>query len=103
MTVVSSRLAEPRLRVLLGGPDDRGAVPGLAAAAEWLLAIHHGAAGRGRLRVLDAGSLEPVTDPLPVGPWPRRVAWHPGRRAAFVLSGGPRGAACRAASRTAVR
>jgi hypothetical protein len=92
MTVVSSRLAEPRLRVLLGGPDDRGAVPGLAAAAEWLLAIHHGAAGRGRLRVLDAGSLEPVTDPLPVGPWPRRVAWHPGRRAAFVLSCGPRGA-----------
>ncbi|WP_405092788.1 matrixin family metalloprotease [Micromonospora sp. NBC_01392] len=78
----------PPFHVRLGTPEDPGSVHGLVLAGTVLLATHYGASGRGKLHVLDPRTLAPVADPMPVGHYPRAVAWHPGRRTAYVMNWG---------------
>ncbi|WP_433652241.1 matrixin family metalloprotease [Micromonospora zamorensis] len=88
MTDEAIRSESPQRQVPLGTPDDPGSIHGLAVAGSTLLVAHYPAAGWGRLHRLDPRTLAPVADPLPVGHQPRAVAWHPGRRAAYVMNRG---------------
>jgi matrixin len=78
----------PQLQVPLGTPDDPGSIHGMVVAGSQLLVAHYPSSGWGQLRTLDLKTLAEVADPLPVGHHPRAVAWHPGRRTAYVMNWG---------------
>ena len=58
-----------------------------AVLPKWL-ATYYAESGAGRLVVLDRRSLTVIGTAIPVGHHPRKVAWHPGRNAAYVLNWG---------------
>ena len=91
MTQALSTRAEPTLStrtISLGTWPDPGSVHGLAVAGPHLLATYYAESGAGRLVVLDRRSLTVIGTAIPVGHHPRKVAWHPGRNAAYVLNWG---------------
>lgn len=88
MSPTPTRLEPPQRQVPLGTTEDPGSIHGMAVAGSWLLVAHYPASGWGQLHTMDLRTLTEVAGPLPVGHQPQAVAWHPGRRTAYVMNRG---------------